>query len=90
MNITPTVGVLISKKDKVLLVRHEAGGNHVLGTFGIPAGKFEPNETPVQVAIRELEEETGLICTEMDLEELPIKIPPADLKRKDGTINVLP
>src|SRR6266568_6583797 len=86
MKPIPTVGVLLFKEDQVLLVRHEAGGSHVPGTYGIPAGRFEPNETSIQAARRELEEETGLATSENDLEELPISLPPADLKRKDGSI----
>lgn len=33
----------------------------------IPAGKLEPGEAPLATAIRELEEETGYICEEMQL-----------------------
>jgi ADP-ribose pyrophosphatase YjhB (NUDIX family) len=85
MNPIPTVGVLIFKDYTILLVQHGERGGHVSGTYGLPAGKFEQNETAKQAAIRELEEETGLKTTENDLIELPIHIPPADLLRKDGT-----
>ncbi len=40
---------------KVLLILHREG-NH----WGFPKGKAHPNETPLQSAVRELEEETGL------------------------------
>ncbi|HZG70015.1 MAG TPA: NUDIX hydrolase [Chondromyces sp.] len=33
----------------------------------IPAGKLEPGEEPEATALRELEEETGYICEEMEL-----------------------
>jgi len=85
MKVIPTVGVLIFKNDTVLLVQHGEGGNHIKGTYGLPAGRFELNETAREAAIRELEEETGLVSSENDLVELPIAIPPADLLRKDGT-----
>lgn len=85
MNPIPTVGVLIYKDDKVLLVKHGEKASHPNGTYGVPAGRFQEGETPKQAAVRELEEETGLVTTEDDLEELPIHVPPVDLPRKDGT-----
>ena len=85
MNSIPTVGVLIFKEDNVLLVKHGEAASHITGSYGVPAGRIEENETPKQAAVRELTEETGLIATEDDLEELSIFVPPADIPRKDGT-----
>ncbi|MEK7571995.1 MAG: NUDIX domain-containing protein [Patescibacteria group bacterium] len=85
MQTIPTVGVLIFKDDKVLMVRHGEKASHLTGSYGIPAGRLETDETTLQAAIRELEEETGLVTTQNDLEELPLTIPPADILRKDGT-----
>lgn len=45
---------------KVLLILHREG-NH----WGFPKGKANPNETPLESAIRELREETGLIVKEV-------------------------
>jgi len=86
MNSIPTVGTIIFKDDKVLLVKHGEAASHLTGSYGVPGGRLEENETAKQAAIRELNEETGLITTEEDLEELPISVPPADIPRKDGTI----
>src|SRR6266498_4107990 len=86
MNSIPTVGVLIFKDNKVLLVRHGEAAGHVTGSYGLPAGRIEKGETVKQAALRELQEETGFITTEDNLEELPLKILPADIPRKDGTI----
>lgn len=80
-----TVGVVVLKDDNVLLVREGEQSGHVTGVYNTPAGRIDEGETPVQAAIRELHEESGLITTEADLEQLP-KIYEADIPRKDGTI----
>lgn len=85
MNPIPTVGILIFKNDKVLLVKHGEAASHITGVYGVPAGRIEDDETPPQAVIRELTEETGLIARERDLEKLLISVPPADIPRKDGT-----
>lgn len=85
MNAIATAGVLIFKNNQVLLVRHTDKARHLTGSYGLPAGRLEPGEKAIQAAIRELAEETGLITTESDLEELPLHIPHVDIKRKDGT-----
>lgn len=41
--------------DRVLLIKHER-----LGKWLPPGGELEPGETPLEAAIRELREETGL------------------------------
>jgi len=67
----PTVGVVIYKGDKVLLVRHGEKAEHITGVYGLPSGRLKLNETDLDAAIRELEEETGLKTTAEDLVELP-------------------
>jgi len=49
---------------KVLLILHREG-NH----WGFPKGKANPNESPLESAVRELKEETGLSVTRI----LPIE-----------------
>lgn len=85
MNSIPTVGILLFQDDKVLLVKHGEAASHITGSYGLPAGRIEKGETAKQAAIRELQEETGLIARENELEELPIELPPVDIKRSDGT-----
>jgi 8-oxo-dGTP pyrophosphatase MutT (NUDIX family) len=46
-------GGIVTKKDKLLLI-------HRLGKWDFPKGKFEKGETPVQCAIREVEEECAI------------------------------
>jgi len=85
-NVIPTVGVLIINQDKVLLVKHTPGADHLTDTFGIPAGRLEGNEIEIEGAIRELKEETGLVTNKKSLVPLPA-IYQAAIKRKNGTKN---
>ncbi|MBI4084336.1 MAG: NUDIX domain-containing protein [Candidatus Levybacteria bacterium] len=85
MNTIPSVGILIIKDNKVLLVRHEEKASHLTGTYGLPSGRLENYETPNQAAVRELREETGLVATEADLVNYPNNRFVAEIKRKDGS-----
>jgi bis(5'-nucleosidyl)-tetraphosphatase len=49
---------------KVLLILHREG-NH----WGFPKGKADSGETPLEAATRELKEETGLIVTQVLLQQ---------------------
>lgn len=52
------VGCFLEYRDKILLLHrqdHTSQGN----LWGIPGGKLEKSETPIQAAIRETVEETG-------------------------------
>lgn len=78
-----SVGILIYKDDKVLLVKHGASAKHKTGVYGLPAGKVKENETDADAAVRELEEETGLQAEKDDMIQLP-KIYSASIEMKDG------
>lgn len=84
MNPVFTVGVLIIKDGKVLLVRHGESAGHLTGVYGLPAGRLNKDEDEKVAAMRELTEETGLLTTPDDLTEYPNDIYTADIKRKDG------
>lgn len=80
-----TVGVIAISEGKVLLVKHTKKAAHLTDTYGLPAGRVEEAEEAITGAIRELEEETGLIVTREDLIHLPT-IYEADIPRKNGEI----
>jgi 8-oxo-dGTP diphosphatase len=81
----PAVGVLIAEHGRVLLVKHKEGSQHVVGIYGFPAGRIEPNESEKQAAIRELFEETGLKTTEEDLYDYQSNhFPSIEIPRKNG------
>lgn len=85
MDIIPTTGVVVFNTNKqVLLVEHISGASHIAGTFGLPAGRIEEDETAQQAAFRELQEETGITTELHHLHKLP-KEYEAKIKRKDGT-----
>lgn len=83
MDTISSVGVLVIHDKKVLLVRHEEAASHQTGTYGLPSGRLEENETYKQAAVRELREETGLITSETDLIDYPSNHFFADIKRKN-------
>lgn len=83
--ITETVGVLIAKDNKVLLVKHTESARHLTGSYGLPAGRIEQGEEAIDAAVRELAEETGLTVLKEDLIHLPHQFL-ADIPRKGGLI----
>lgn len=78
-----SVGIVVFKDGKVLLVREEEGSKKLTGMYGIPAGKVDPGETRTQTAKRELEEETGLVAELPDVKEFPGNYFEAELPQKD-------
>lgn len=56
--------------DQFLLLKR--AGHKLQGeTWGVPGGKLDPGETPLEAAIREVREEVGFDIRGMDIEELP-------------------
>jgi 8-oxo-dGTP pyrophosphatase MutT (NUDIX family) len=83
INLIKTIGVLIIKDDKVLLVRHGKSAEHINDRYGLPAGRIDYNENEKEAAKRELKEETGLDVNLDDLVLLP-KEWTARIERKSG------
>lgn len=81
----PTIGVLIIRDNKVLLVKHTEKAGHITDSYGLPAGRLEEGEGLEEGAIRELFEETGLRVIKDDLIRLP-RVFYADIPRSDGSI----
>lgn len=81
MNTVSTIGVVILHLNKVLLVKHTQGAEHLTGVYGLPSGRVEHGESLKEAAIRELREETGI--TAEDLVQLP-ETYFAEIERKSG------
>ena len=67
---------LIDEKGRVLLQRRKAGGPHG-GLWEFPGGKVEPAETPEFAALREIEEELGIVLDQGALQPLAFSSGPA-------------
>jgi len=80
MKLTHTVGLVLIKNGKVLLVRNGEKSKHPTGTYGLPAGRIESKETPEEAIIRETKEETGLTVKNLRVVGKYF----AKLKRKEG------
>jgi|SRR3989344_3381731 len=89
IEVIPSVGVLVFKGENVLVVKHGEAAGHITGIYGIPSGKLE-GKIEKEVAVKELEEETGLQTREEDLIEFPGNHFVADIPRKDGTTKRFP
>lgn len=63
----------------LLLKRHDYEGVHS-GQVGFPGGRLEPEETPVQAALREFWEETGVTLDQKEIvrELTSLYIPPSN------------
>lgn len=82
--VIPSVGVLLIKNNKVLLVKHGKKAEHKTGVYGLPAGRLKTRESEKQAAVRELFEETGLRTTEKELVNYPGNTYTAEITRKEG------
>ena len=85
-NIIPTVGVLTFSNNQVLLVSHTQKADHLNDSKGLPGGRLNEDESEIEAAIKELEEETGYIALAQDLIELP-QTYSAKIPRKGGVKN---
>jgi mutator protein MutT len=61
--VAATVVLLKPSPLRVYLVRRAATMAFASGMYAFPGGSLEPGETPVQAAVREVMEETGILLT---------------------------
>lgn len=85
MKIIKTAGVVVFQDNSVLLVYHGEESGHLNGTYGIPAGRLELNESAIETAVRELYEETSLVTTIKHLIKVPEEYSAA-IEGKEGSI----
>ena len=70
--VIPTSGaVIFNEQGEVVLVEHGTGAGHLDGRFGLPAGMIEDAETALDAAVREVQEETGLVIPKDKFQKLP-------------------
>lgn len=63
---TDSSAIVLVKDNKLLLIKHYRNTvDEVI--YEVPAGMIELGETPIDAAIRELEEETGYVASDVDL-----------------------
>jgi len=65
--IIPSVYLILIKDDKILLSRR-SGTDYFNGSYSLPAGHLDGNETLKQAMIRETKEEIGILLDSGDLE----------------------
>lgn len=61
--------VIFRKNGKVAFLKRQ-NTDWMNGRYGLPAGKVEPEESPLQAAIRETKEEVGIDLKPQDLKHL--------------------
>lgn len=77
-------GIALIKNHKIFLVR--SYGNNLL--YGIPKGRIDENEDSKTAAIREFNEETGILLNESYLEDKPFCIVKTKFKDTVKFVNV--
>ena len=60
-------GSYLVKQGRLLLLKRASSVSQP-GTWGVPAGKLEEHEVPIQAAVRETYEETGVLLKPANLE----------------------
>ncbi len=78
-------GVTIIYNNKILLV-HPTGASWQRGTCGIPKGGMETGENPMEAALRELREETGIQLNPAQLNPSPENV---EMHTKRGKVHNL-
>ena len=59
--------VILNEKDELLVLKRPHFVKWAPNQWGLPGGKIEPDETPLQAAVREVREETTLEVEDLRL-----------------------
>ncbi|MDP4586273.1 MAG: NUDIX domain-containing protein [Microbacteriaceae bacterium] len=72
-----TARVILQNSDRCFLLMHTHFESHtgLAPRWITPGGGIDPGETPLEAAVRELHEETGLVVDPADLGELVERVP---------------
>src|SRR5579884_2509829 len=54
------LAIVVDTRRAAVLIARRRDGAHLAGYWEFPGGKVEPGETPLECAVREVSEETGL------------------------------
>ncbi|HEY3294292.1 MAG TPA: NUDIX domain-containing protein [bacterium] len=65
LNPVPSVAAILFREGRVLLVKRNIEPG--IGLWCLPGGFIETGETTEQAVVREVQEETGLLCKTLDL-----------------------
>lgn len=67
--------VILNEKDELLVLKRPHFVKWAPNQWGLPGGKIEPDETPLQAAVREVREETTLEVEDLRLGDPDLKDP---------------
>jgi mutator protein MutT len=80
----PVARLIIKNANDQVLILRRAGSAHATGSWCLPGGKIDYGDTVKEAATRELNEETGLVCTEAKFLFYQDSLPP-----KPGTMHCI-
>jgi mutator protein MutT len=86
MSILVANTVIINKQGEILLLRRSANDEFMPGSWDLPGGTVEEREHPIDAAVRETQEEAGLLV--VDLKPLTVHSI-WDVKKKKQFITII-
>lgn len=75
MKTSGAVVVILNKENELLVLKRPDFVKWAPNQWGLPGGKIDPGETPIQAAVREVKEETTLKVMGLQLGDLTLTEP---------------